>query len=90
MSIRDGSLTGDGVPSNHLTGLTQAKRSSFCLKATFNEVIPPPTGVVRGPFIPTKYLLNESRVSWGSHSPVWLNAFSPANTSNHSIFFEPE
>ena len=28
-------------------------------------------------------------VSAGSHWPVWLNAFSPASTSSHSIFFLP-
>ena len=46
-----GFFTGEGTPGNHLTGRTQAKRSSFWRSATFNDRIPPPTGVVKGPFI---------------------------------------
>ena len=49
-------------------GLKQTYRSSSCLKATFNDLIPPPTGVVSGPFIETMYSLHNSKVSFGSHS----------------------
>ena len=45
--------------------------------------------LLRGPLIAIKYSLILSNVSCGNHSPVWLNAFSPAKTSNHSIFFSP-
>ena len=51
--------------------------------------MPPPTGVVNGPLIPTKYSAIVFSVSFGSHSPVRLNAFSPASTSNHSTFRSP-
>src|SRR6185503_16900760 len=43
--------------------------------------MPPPTGVVSGPLIETRYLRHASTVSSGSQLPVWLNAFSPASTS---------
>jgi hypothetical protein len=85
----EGFFTGEGVPSNHFTGLTHANKSNFCLRATLRDVIPPPTGVVNGPLIPTKYSLKASRVSSGSQFPVLSNAFSPAKTSFHSIFFLP-
>ena len=89
MSTSCGAFTGEGVPSYQRTGLTQAKRSNFCLSATFRDLIPPPTGVVRGPLIDTKPFLMASRVASGSHSPVLLNAFSPARTSLQWICFSP-
>jgi hypothetical protein len=46
-----GCFTGEGTPSKYLTGRTQAYKSNICLKATFKERIPPPTGVVKGPLI---------------------------------------
>ncbi len=51
--------------------------------------MPPPTGVVSGPLIPTLYFLNASTVSSGSQFLVWVNAFSPASTSSHSILRSP-
>ena len=47
--------------------------------------MPPPIGVVSGPLMPMRYSRNTSVVSSGSQLPVWLNAFSPASTSFHSI-----
>ena len=49
MSTKSGFLTGEGTPSNQRTGRTQAYKSNFCLKATFSDRMPPPTGVVKGP-----------------------------------------
>src|ERR1700687_4262470 len=46
--------------------------------------MPPPTGVVNGPLMATRKLRIASTVSFGSHSLNALNAFSPANTSNHA------
>ena len=66
------------------TGLTHAYKSNICRSATFNERIPPPTGVVSGPLIDTRKSRAASTVSFGSHSLNVLNAFSPANTSNHA------
>ena len=43
--------------------------------------MPPPTGVVKGPLIPIKWLRNVSTVSSGSQLPVSSNAFWPARTS---------
>ena len=80
ISTLDGSLTGLGTPVNQRTGRTQAKRSKRCLSVTLRLRNPPPTGVVRGPLIETKCSLIESKVSSGSHSPVSLNASSPART----------
>ena len=87
ISTFSGAFTGDGVPSYQRTGLTQAYRSNFCLSATLRERIPPPTGVVSGPLIDTNPVRIASRVSSGNHSPVALNAFSPANTSDQTICF---
>ena len=70
MSTSCGALTGEGVPSYHLTGLTQANKSNFCRRATLSERIPPPTGVVNGPLIETNPDLIASSVSSGNHSPV--------------------
>ena len=86
----EGDLTVEGVPSYQRTGLTHANKSSFCLSATLSERIPPPTGVVKGPLIETRPVLIASNVASGSHSPVWLNAFSPARVSLHVIDFAPE
>ena len=88
-SIFSGFFTGEGVPLIHLTGLTQAYKSIICLKATFRLLIPPPTGVVSGPLIEIRYSLITSVVSCGNHSFVISNAFSPAYTSAHAIFFDP-
>ena len=51
--------------------------------------MPPPTGVVSGPLMATLYCLTASMVSFGSHSPYCALAFSPAGTSNQTIFFLP-
>ncbi len=51
--------------------------------------MPPPTGVVSGPLIPTRYVRNASSVACGNHSPVWSNAFCPASTSCHAIWRRP-
>ena len=47
--------------------------------------MPPPTGVVSGPLMPTTYSSKAAMVSSGSHEPVSSNAFWPARTSIHSI-----
>ncbi len=65
MSVNSGCCTGDGTPSNQRTGRTQTYKSSSCLSATFNERIPPPTGVVKGPLIETINSRNASKVSSG-------------------------
>ena len=54
MSVFSGLTTGLGTPSKYLIGLWQTYKSSSCLKETFKDLIPPPTGVVKGPFIPIK------------------------------------
>ena len=74
-----GLLTGDGTPSKYLIGLRQMYKSIICLRETFNDLIPPPTGVVSGPFILTTYSLSASIVSSGSHVSLsyFLVAFSP-------------
>src|SRR5688572_3253660 len=51
--------------------------------------MPPPIGVVSGPLMPTRYFLKSTIVSSGSQLFVCLNAFSPASTSCHAIFFLP-
>ena len=50
----------------------------ICRTATLSERMPPPTGVVSGPLIETRYSFMTSMVSSGSHEPVRLLAFSPA------------
>ena len=60
-----GRFTGLGTPLNQRTGRRQTKRSSICRRATFSERIPPPTGVVSGPLMPTRYLRKASTVSSG-------------------------
>ena len=69
MSTSLGSRTGDGTPWNQRTGRWQTYRSRICRSATFKERMPPPTGVVSGPLMPTRYLRNASTVSSGSHDP---------------------
>ena len=51
--------------------------------------MPPPTGVVKGPLIETRPVRIASNVASGSHSPVALNAFSPARTSFQAMLFSP-
>ena len=58
------------MPLKYLIGLKQTYKSSSCLIATLIDLIPSPTGVVNGPFIPTPYSLNVSKVLSGSHSEV--------------------
>ena len=87
MSTSAGSFTGLGTPWNQRTGLTHAKRSNRCRSVTFRLLKPPPTGVVRGPFIATKFSLIASSVSSGNHSSISLKASSPANTFFQEIAF---
>ena len=47
--------------------------------------MPPPTGVVSGPLIPTTCSAKAVTVSAGSHSPVSSNARWPARTSTQAI-----
>ena len=61
----------------------------ICRTATFSDRIPPPTGVVSGPLIETRYSFMRSMVSSGSHDPVRLLAFSPAYTSIQWILRAP-
>src|SRR5204862_2072735 len=84
-----GCLTGEGTPLKYCTGRKQTKRSNSCRSATLSERMPPPTGVVSGPLIPTRYSRNASTVSSGSHSSNLSFAVWPAKTSNHAIFFLP-
>src|SRR5206468_2326648 len=51
--------------------------------------MPPPTGVVNGPLMPTRNSRNASTVSSGSHSSNLSFAVWPAKTSNQEIFFLP-
>src|SRR5690606_6646404 len=85
MSVLCGSFTGEGTPLNQRTGRTQAYRSNSWRNATLRDRIPPPTGVVSGPLIPTRYFLNASIVSSGIQLFTFLNDFSPARTSFHWI-----
>ena len=62
-----------------LAGLTPAYKSSLCLKVTFIDRKPLPTGVVIGPFKPTLFLLSEQII--GSTS----GDSSFQETSSHSI-----
>ena len=78
ISTKEGSFTGEGTPLNQVTGLTQAYKSSTCLKVTFKERIPPPTGVVNGPLMAIKYSFIAFNVSSGNHEFLSLLAFSPA------------
>src|SRR5882724_5092699 len=84
-----GCFTGEGTPLKYCTGRRQTKRSSNCRSATLSDRIPPPTGVVSGPLIPTRYSRNASTVSSGNHESNLSLAAWPANTSNQAIFFLP-
>src|SRR5690606_35176801 len=88
-SVLWGSFTGEGTPLNQRTGRTQAYRSSSWRSATLRERIPPPTGVVSGPLIPTRYSLKVASVSSGSQLFTLLKDFSPARTSFQLIFRLP-
>ena len=70
MSTSPGLFTGLGTPVNHLTGLKHTYKSSICLNETFNDLIPPPTGVVKGPLMLTTYSRSASSVSSGNHSSL--------------------
>src|SRR5215813_5940911 len=67
-----GCLTGEGTPSKYCTGRRHTKRSSSCRSATLSDRMPPPTGVVRGPLIPTRNSPKASTVSSGSQVLNWL------------------
>ena len=86
ISTLAGSLTGLGTPLNQRIGRTHANKSKRCLNVTLRLLKPPPTGVVNGPFIATKCSLIEANVPSGNHSPVCLNAFSPARICFQEIF----
>ena len=51
--------------------------------------MPPPTGVVSGPLMPTRNSLNALTVSSGSHELNLLNDSSPAKTSIQEILRVP-
>ena len=85
MSTFSGCFTGDGTPVNQRTGRRHTYRSMIWRSATLRLRMPPPIGVVSGPLIPMRCSVNVSTVASGSHSPVSLNAFSPASTSFHSM-----
>ena len=89
MSTFSGCFTGEGTPLKYCTGRRHTYKSSICRKATFNERMPPPTGVVSGPLMPTRNSLNASTVSSGSQLSNLFLAASPANTSNHATFRLP-
>lgn len=89
MSTSPGWRTGEGTPRSQRTGRRQTYRSNSWRSATFRLRMPPPTGVVSGPLMPTRCLRNASSVSAGSHWPVALYAFSPASTSSQAIRLSP-
>ena len=74
-----GLLTGEGTPSKYLIGLRHTYKSRICLSDTFNDLMPPPIGVVSGPLMLTTYSLSASMVSSGSHvsSEYIVVDFSP-------------
>jgi len=66
MSTFSGALTGEGTPLNQRTGRRQTYRSNNWRSATLSERMPPPTGVVSGPLIDTRYSRQAATVSSGS------------------------
>ena len=78
MSTFSGCFTGEGTPLNQRTGRRHTYRSSICRSATFSERMPPPTGVVSGPLIETRYSRHAATVSSGSQLANSLLDFSPA------------
>ena len=70
ISTSPGTFTGLGTPVNHLTGRKHTYKSRICLNETFNDLMPPPTGVVKGPLILTTYSRRASKVSSGNHSSL--------------------
>src|SRR6185312_5362043 len=89
MSTLSGALTGEGTPLNQRTGRRQTYRSSIWRSATLSERMPPPTGVVSGPLIETRYSRQAATVSSGSQLLNWRFDFSPANTSIQWILRRP-
>ena len=53
MSVFSGCFSGLGTPVKYCTGRKHTYKSSSWRIDTFNERMPPPTGVVSGPFIET-------------------------------------
>ena len=82
-------MQASGTPRNHRTGRRQTYRSRICRRATLSERIPPPTGVVSGPLMPTTSVRKASSVASGSHSSLWSNDFWPARTSLQAILRSP-
>ena len=78
MSTFSGCFTGEGTPLNQRTGRRHTYRSSIWRSATFSERMPPPTGVVSGPLIDTRYSRHAATVSSGSQVLNSLFDFSPA------------
>ena len=66
MSVFQGSFTGLGILQNIALAVNKHKNPALAVMATFNERIPPPTGVVNGPLIETTYSPTASNVSSGS------------------------
>ena len=79
ISVSCGLFTGDGTPLKYLIGLRQTYRSNICRSETLSDLIPPPTGVVNGPFMLITYSLRASIVSSGNQSSFEYTfvAFSP-------------
>ena len=89
MSTFSGCLTGEGTPWKYCTGRRQTYRSSRWRSSTLRERMPPPTGVVNGPLMPTRNSLNASMVSSGSQALNFLKDTSPAKTSNQETLRLP-
>ena len=89
MSTNSGRFTGLGTPVKYCTGRRQTYKSSIWRSATFNERIPPPTGVVSGPLMPTRNSRKASTVSSGSQLLKRLKLSSPAKTSIQEILRLP-
>ena len=89
MSTFSGCFTGDGTPWYQRTGRRQTYRSSIWRSATFSERMPPPTGVVSGPLMPTQIVAE--RLDGVVRQPVveLLEALFAGETSIHAIFRLP-